>query len=259
MKHIIFCNCRGERISQDKLKIIESHLTGLTFRITMLIDLCGLAGMKDDSLVGVFDNQEQKLVIGCYPRAMKLLLHPAGVKNSDLPGSRFINLLETEASAAIEQINEFCGGQVSASSFREIREDSGWTSWFPVIDYSRCTTCGQCADFCLFGVYDKTDERVSVVNPKACKNNCPACARICPATAVIFPKYKFGGAIGGSGEIDEIAEHERQVQDIESILGNDIYSALQARKVKRESIIRQEALNKAISERDNALKESDRK
>src|SRR5207302_575815 len=25
--------------------------------------------------------------------------------------------------------------------------------WYPVIDYSRCTNCMECIDFCLFGVY----------------------------------------------------------------------------------------------------------
>ncbi len=132
----------------------------------------------------------------------------------------------------------------------------GWPSWYPVIDYSRCTSCGQCADFCLFGVYDKTPERVNVINPEGCKNNCPACARICPAAAIIFPKYKYGGAIGGSDEIDEQAELRRQSQDIADFLGNDIYSAIEKRKAKRQSIIRQEAMNKAISERENALREN---
>ena len=32
-------------------------------------------------------------------------------------------------------------------------EDSGGRRWYPVIDFSRCTNCMECIDFCLFGVY----------------------------------------------------------------------------------------------------------
>ncbi len=52
--------------------------------------------------------------------------------------------------------------------------------------------------------------------------------------------------------IDEKAEHQRQAQDIEEFLGDDIYKALQRRKLKRQSIIRDEAMKKALSERDKA-------
>ncbi|MGE5670192.1 MAG: hypothetical protein ACM31E_02030, partial [Fibrobacterota bacterium] len=69
-------------------------------------------------------------------------------------------------------------------------------------------------------------------------------------------KYKHGGAISGSAEIDEMAEQKRQAMDIESMLGNDIYSALEQRKLKRQSIIRSDAMKKAMEERDKALNEN---
>jgi NAD-dependent dihydropyrimidine dehydrogenase PreA subunit len=166
-----------------------------------------------------------------------------------------INLIQdTTKKEVIDQINVFIDGFAGPAEHNEIVEGSGWPSWYPIIDYSRCTSCGQCSDFCLFGVYEKAEKRIVVSNPKGCKNYCPACARICPATAIIFPKYVNGGAIGGSDEIDELAEQQRQALDMEHLLGNDLYSALERRKVKRNSIIREDAMNKAISERDNALK-----
>jgi ferredoxin len=37
--------------------------------------------------------------------------------------------------------------------------------WYPVIDYSRCTNCMECIDFCLFGVYGvDQNERILVEN-----------------------------------------------------------------------------------------------
>ena len=73
--------------------------------------------------------------------------------------------------------------------------------WYPVIDYSRCTNCMECIDFCLFGVYgvDKQD-RILVENQDSCKKGCPACSRVCPEQAIIFPDYKTpaiaGAAVG---------------------------------------------------------------
>jgi NAD-dependent dihydropyrimidine dehydrogenase PreA subunit len=77
--------------------------------------------------------------------------------------------------------------------------------WYPVIDYSRCTNCMECLDFCLFGVYGvDASERLFVENQDNCKKGCPACSRVCPESAIMFPDYKSAaiagapvGAIGG--------------------------------------------------------------
>src|SRR6185436_1109397 len=70
--------------------------------------------------------------------------------------------------------------------------------WYPVIDYSRCTNCLECLDFCLFGVYgvNKADA-ILVEQPDNCKKGCPACSRVCPENAIIFPQHKTP-AIAGS-------------------------------------------------------------
>ncbi len=252
-RHIIFCSCRGERISTDFLSALDTYLREMPVRVTKVNDLCGVAGKNTATIKELFADETEHLILGCYIRTMNLLLEQTDVKSS---GVSYINLNETGKNEILNQVDEFCSDHDGVAGFREISEDSGWPSWYPLIDYSRCTSCGQCADFCLFGVYDKTDGRVEVVNPEGCKTNCPACARICPSTAIIFPKYKHGGAIGGSDEIDEHAELRRQTQDMEDFLGNDIYAAIEKRKAKRQSIIRQEAMNKAITERENALREN---
>jgi NAD-dependent dihydropyrimidine dehydrogenase PreA subunit len=70
--------------------------------------------------------------------------------------------------------------------------------WYPVIDFSRCTNCMECIDFCLFGVYgvDRA-ETILVEQPDNCRKGCPACSRVCPENAIIFPQHKTP-AIAGS-------------------------------------------------------------
>ncbi len=73
--------------------------------------------------------------------------------------------------------------------------------WYPVIDYSRCTNCMECIDFCLFGVYgvDKL-ETILVEQADNCRKGCPACSRVCPENAIMFPQHKTP-AIAGSPEV----------------------------------------------------------
>jgi ferredoxin len=180
-----------------------------------------------------------------------MMLKYAGV-DVDAQTIQFVNMRDKDAETIISEAGCFsCCAECNNMTYLE--SDPDWPSWYPVIDDSRCTNCGQCADFCLFGVYETIDEVVTVVNPDHCKNNCPACARICPETAIVFPKYPEG-AISGSDDIDELAEQKRQQEDIQKILGSDINKSLQERKLKRQSIIKQGVMEKAIQEREQALK-----
>ncbi|MEE2639176.1 MAG: ferredoxin family protein [Planctomycetota bacterium] len=80
-------------------------------------------------------------------------------------------------------------------------EESAARRWYPVIDYSRCTNCMECIDFCLFGVYgvDRADS-ILVEQPDNCRKGCPACSRVCPENAIMFPQHKTP-AIAGSEEV----------------------------------------------------------
>ncbi len=253
-RNIIFCNCGGDVIPGDTLTGIKNHLEKVQAAVTRMNDLCGIAAKKQEMLNDLLPYDSDHLVIGCNRRTMDILLgksenHPDG-------SGRFIhiNMLESSVSDAIDIIDDFCEGSETETAITDLAHDPVWHSWYPVVDYNRCTACGQCADFCLFGVYEKTGNGVKVINPEGCKENCPACGRICPSSAIIFPKYKSRGAISGADDIDEYAEQQRQVEDVEKILGSDIYSAMQKRKQKRQSIIRLEAMKKANEERENALK-----
>ena len=256
-KKIIYCNCKGNIVDSQRLEAIDTFISQLNASSVKLSDLCGVCASQKDKIKDIFAPDEEYMVIACYPRAVKLLLNNAGVELNDRSVS-FINFRETDNDNIFNQLKSFINGEKQTSSLLEIESDSEWPAWFPAIDYARCTSCGQCADFCLFGVYEKTDNKVQVVNPQGCKNNCPACARICPHTAIVFPKYKQGGAIAGAETIDEMAEQQRQRQDMDDILGSDIYQALELRKAKRRAIVKTEAMNRALEERDKALKEKNK-
>lgn len=105
--------------------------------------------------------------------------------------------------------------------------------WYPVIDYSRCTNCMECIDFCLFGVYgvDQLD-RILVENQDNCKRGCPACSRVCPEQAIIFPDFKTPAIAGAPvGAISGLKI------DLSKLFGGET----------------QEALAQALQERDHAL------
>lgn len=254
-KKIVFCDCGGNLLKAEfKDQILEAlQQEGISF--TKVSDLCGVCTNQKQDILDLVSDSEELLILACHPRAVKLLFDKTGI-TKESGNIHFLNFLEPEQANLLRELKKFSDSGNILAGTSEIKSDTSWPAWFPLIDYSRCTSCGQCADFCLFGVYEKTEDRVVVVNPEGCKNNCPACARICPQTAIIFPKYEHGGAIAGDVSINEMEEQERQRKDIDAILGSEIYQALERRKLKRQSIIKNSALQEAEKEREKALNES---
>ena len=253
-KRIVFCNCGGKLVESHRLNEISGYSNQEGIPFVKISDLCGACATQKDEIRNLINIDGEILMIACYPRAVRLLLNESGI-DTETRSFTYINIRETDNKTLFDRIQSFNNGDKLQPSAAELLNNPDWPSWFPVIDYSRCTSCGQCADFCLFGVYEKSDGKVLVVNPKGCKSNCPACARICPETAIVFPKYEQGGAIAGAESFNEIEEQQRQQQDINSILGSDIYHSLEKRKLRRQSIIRDSEMQNAIRERDKALSE----
>ncbi|GIW93068.1 MAG: Fe-S oxidoreductase [Pirellulaceae bacterium] len=81
-------------------------------------------------------------------------------------------------------------------------EEAAQRRWYPVIDYSRCTNCMECIDFCLFGVYgvDRA-QTILVEQPDNCRKGCPACSRVCPENAIIFPQHKTPAIAGAPASV----------------------------------------------------------
>jgi len=60
-------------------------------------------------------------------------------------------------------------------------------TWYPVIDYEKCTECGACNDKCEHGVYDQSKRPVPVVvYPEGCIQGCHGCGNLCPACAIQY-------------------------------------------------------------------------
>ena len=253
-KQIIFCKCSGALANDFPLKEIEHYLVEHKLFHYRVEDLCGIAANKKNELQEMITPEQETILIACNPRALDLLLDYAevDVKNCTI---HYVNHRNGNFASIKNTINDYMQGINGEGGIKKIKTDGNWPSWYPLVDYDRCTDCGQCADFCLFGVYEKDDKgKVKVVNPQGCKDLCPACARICPATAIVFPKFPEGGAISGTDNIDENMEKKRQEEDLQNITGGDIYKTLEKRKIKRKSIIKKQAREKAQSEREKALK-----
>lgn len=145
-------------------------------------------------------SQRVVLLSWLHPRAMEWLLRRRGV---DVSGWQFFNLA---AFADLEAVRAALGDVLKPKTQEKaskgvVRELGGPTRprWYPVIDYSRCTSCQHCLQFCLFGVYALAEDgQVEVRSPDSCKPGCPACSRICPQGAILFPLYDRDEAIAGA-------------------------------------------------------------
>jgi NAD-dependent dihydropyrimidine dehydrogenase PreA subunit len=132
-----------------------------------------------------------------YVEEIKRIAKEASIKLVSLtgPASDWI-----QGSPKPEQLQRFLEPEKKANGLSVLGEAKG-NRWYPVIDYSRCTNCLECIDFCLFGVYgiDRKD-RILVENQDNCKRGCPACSRVCPENAIIFPEHKTPAIAGAPGE-----------------------------------------------------------
>lgn len=133
--------------------------------------------------------------IGGAPKSEQLerYLDPSGKHHAAAPSdAAFPGPVKLSSTAGAEETTVATGPTIVA--------EEPARRWYPVIDYSRCTNCMECIDFCLFGVYglDRADT-ILVEQPDNCRKGCPACSRVCPENAIIFPQHKTP-AIAGSAE-----------------------------------------------------------
>jgi NAD-dependent dihydropyrimidine dehydrogenase PreA subunit len=231
---VLFCGCAFYGIVPDSTcGPVLAALRKADVDLIAVPDLCKLAAEKSP-LMAELSRAASLTIVACQPRSIRWLFHRAGAP-LDMGRVRFLNMREKTAEDILKEVlgKTLAPGDTQPE---KLQPEGEWTPWFPVIDYDRCVHCGQCHNFCLFGVYSRgNDGKVEVTLPAACKTNCPACARICPEAAIIFPKYDKG-PISGDDILDETAEKERIKVDVEMILGSDTYSALAERRKKRRQM-----------------------
>ena len=233
----LYCNCTNADLINREIKdYILDKINGCQTELIAVSDLCGSS--VNNAEMAKLKDYDRINAIACFPRAVKSLLDYAGIKNKEL------NVFNMKTQS-VEEFDTYFDGIEKAAGITDIpafSKATDWIPWNPVIDYNRCINCRQCASFCLFGVYEITDDKkVIVKNPANCKNNCPACGRICPEAAIIFPKVNET-PINGAEITDEDAVRANIKNNVDEILGDDIYKALKKRKKKAQILkLRQQA------------------
>ncbi|MFH0944700.1 MAG: ferredoxin family protein, partial [Planctomycetota bacterium] len=171
-ENVLFCACANSAVIPEDVKrgVLAALVTERPDAV-VVADLCELAAQKDPSLRRLVE-AGPLTVVACYPRAVTWLLKRAGAE--PVPDS--LKVVNMRSAAAEEVLAELFAERPGPSPLACLprTEPGGWAPWFPVIDYDRCGNCEQCLNFCLFGVFAKNGgERVEVVAPASCKNNCP--------------------------------------------------------------------------------------
>lgn len=215
--HYIICACCWRKlVPPHKAEELAGRAQAEGREVRVVDDLCASLETGDEAVLSLL---EGATVAACHERAVKNLLAWRGVEAKEL-----IDLREG-------------AGDVGP----------GDDAWFPVIDKDRCTECGQCHDFCPFGVYELVDDRVRVVHPTHCKNNCPACARNCPSGAIIFPKYGRSPINGGVEQ-----EEKLRASGIQTVGAN--HSSLYAEAFRKRLIERRSMGTPLYKKNDDGTK-----
>lgn len=242
---ILLCDCSAGMLPKDRVQEVKEKIHDTDAYVLTVSDLCGASITNKELFRKLNENDTQVTVVACYPRAVDNLLRQNGVSLNNM---KVLNMREMDGTAIRESLIRDHGFSEGTATHEEVVSDLEVPGWYPVIDYSRCTHCGKCFRFCLFGVYSFNEKKLKVVSPLSCKNNCPACGRNCPANAIIFPRVKENGYLAGADVNDN-------VPDSEDSSGQSLLSALQQRSAGRQNIFRQGMLKMAVEEREKAIRE----
>ncbi len=242
---LVYCNCGAGIISNEKQHALGESFKALKIDVFELHDICAFSLNEKDVLNSLEKNYNKKFIVACYPRAIQNIFQQNKI---ELTNYEILNFRELSTENIVETLKEKADESTDETSYEILRSSLEVPAWYPVIDKSRCTLCGQCARFCVFGVYKYNKKSLEVVNPLSCKNNCPACGRTCPASAIIFPRLPENSVLSGAepGSKDEPAKTEKK---------EGLFVLLNERNSVRKNIFKQGVTQQAEAEKLKAIEE----
>lgn len=242
---VLYCNCGAGVISEEKSEQIQAVVKLLDADVFQLHDFCGIVLDRKDFVEEIDRKYSRKIMVACYPRAIKSMLAQNGL---ELSGLEVLNFKELSAEQIGQKLRADFSVQEGKANEQRVESGLDVPAWYPVIDQPLCIDCGKCFKFCLFGVYTFDNKKLKVVKPLACKNNCPACGRNCPTSAIIFPRLKENSVLAGAEPGTEV-KPKGLAADINMI------STLNQRSAMRRNIFKAGLIEQAEAERRKALEE----